>query len=70
MNKQEVLTELKEAYNECNSLFDAAYTLNQSTFTRTEFTRKVTSTMSEVAQTIGYVIGELEGEQYEKCRQN
>ena len=70
MNKQEVLTELKEAYNECNSLFDAAFALNQSTFTRTEFTRKVTSTMSEVAQTIGYVIGELEGEQYEKCRQN
>ena len=62
MNKQEVLTELKEAYNECNSLFDMAYTLNQNMFTRTEFSRKVTHTMSNLAQTIGYVIGELEGE--------
>ena len=62
MNKQEVLTELKKAYNECNSLFDMAFALNKTAFTRTEFTRKVTSTMSEVVQTIGYVIGELEGE--------
>ena len=62
MNKQEVLTELKEAYNECNSLFDMAFALNKTAFTRTEFTRKVTSTMSEITQTIGYVIGQLEGE--------
>ena len=61
-NKEEVLKELKEAYNVCNSLFDEAFILNRSAFTRTEFTRKVTSTMSEVVQSIGYVIGELEEE--------
>jgi hypothetical protein len=61
-HKQEILTELKEAYNDCNSLFDMAQMFNNSMFTRTEFTRKVANTMDDVMKALRDGICNLEGD--------
>ena len=58
--RQELLKELREQYNKCEMLFDEAYMLNGYNYTRTDFTKKVTTYMPDVIQTLGYVIGELE----------
>jgi hypothetical protein len=59
-NKQEVLKELKEQYDKCDELFNEAYMLNRYNYTRTDFTKKVTTYMADLTQTLGYLIGELE----------
>ena len=59
---QEVILEVKECYNKCNELFDIAYNLNNNENTRTAFSQKVTTYMPDIMQTIGFIIGELEGE--------
>ena len=65
-NYEEILAELREEYNKCNELFDIAYGLNNNENTRTAFTQKVTSYMSEVMQTLGFLIGEFEREQIQE----
>lgn len=62
-NYEEILEELREEYHKCDELFSIAYELNGSDYTRTAFTQKVTSYMSEVMQTLGFLIGEFEREQ-------
>ena len=62
-NYEEILEELREEYHKCDELFNIAYELNGSDYTRTAFTQKVTSYMSEVMQTLGFLIGEFEREQ-------
>ena len=57
---EEILAELREEYNECNELFDIAYGLNSNENTRTAFTQKIITYMSNIMQTIGFIIGELE----------
>ena len=59
-NKEEVLKELKEQYDKCDELFNEAYMLNRYSYTRTDFTKKVTTYMADLTQTLGYLIGELE----------
>ena len=61
-NYEEILEELREEYHKCDELFNIAYELNGSDYTRTAFTQKVTSYMSEVIQTLGFLIGEFERE--------
>lgn len=65
-NYEEILAELREEYNKCNELFDIAYGLNSNENTRTTFTQKVTTYMSDVMQTIGFLIGEFEREQIQE----
>ncbi len=65
-NYEEILAELREKYNKCNELFDIAYGLNSNENTRTAFTQKVTTYMSDVMQTIGFLIGEFEREQIQE----
>ena len=62
-NYEEILEELREEYHKCDELFNIAYELNGSDYTRTVFTQKVTSYMSEVMQTLGFLIGEFEREE-------
>ena len=62
-NYEEILQELREEYDRCDELFNIAYELNGSDYTRTAFTQKVTSYMSEVIQTLGFLIGEFEREE-------
>ena len=62
-NYEEILEELREEYHKCDELFNIAYELNGSDYTRTAFTQKVTSYMSEVIQTLGFLIGEFESEE-------
>lgn len=61
-NYEEILEELREEYDKCNDLFNIAYELNSNENTRTAFSQKVTSYMSEVMQTLGFLIGEFERE--------
>lgn len=56
----EVIKELKENYNKCNELFDISFKLNMDENTRTTFTQKVTSYMSDIMQTTSFLIEELE----------
>ena len=65
-NYEEILEELREEYHKCDELFNIAYELNGSDYTRTAFTQKVTSYMSEVMQTLGFLIGEFEREEIEE----
>lgn len=62
-NYEEILEELREEYYKCDELFSIAYEFNGSDYTRTAFTQKVTSYMSEVMQTLGFLIGEFEREE-------
>ena len=57
---EEILAELREEYNECNELFNIAYGLNSNENIRTVFTQKIITYMSNIMQTIGFIIGELE----------
>ena len=63
---EEILEELREEYHKCDELFNIAYELNGSDYTRTAFTQKVTSYMSEVMQTLGFLIGEFEREEIQE----
>ena len=65
-NYEEILEELREEYHKCDELFNIAYELNGSDYTRTAFTQKVTSYISEVMQTLGFLIGEFEREQIQE----
>lgn len=65
-NYEEILEELREEYNKCNELFNIAYGLNSNENTRTAFPQKVTSYMSEVMQTLGFLIGEFEREEIQE----
>ena len=65
-NYEEILEELREEYHKCDELFNIAYELNGSDYTRTAFTQKVTSYMSEVMQTLDFLIGEFEREQIQE----
>lgn len=65
-NYEEILEELREEYYKCDELFNIAYELNGSDYTRTAFTQKVTSYMSEVMQTLGFLIGEFEREEIQE----
>lgn len=65
-NYEENLQELREEYDRCDELFNIAYGLNDNENTRTSFTQKVTSYMSEVMQTLGFLIGEFEREQIQE----
>lgn len=65
-NYEEILEELREEYHKCDELFNIAYELNGSDYTRTAFTQKVTSYMSEVMQTLGFLIGEFEREEIQE----
>lgn len=62
-NYKEILEELREEYNKCNELFDIAYSLNDDENTRTAFSRKVTTYMPDIMQTLGFLIGEIEDEE-------
>ena len=59
---EEILAELKEQYAKCDELFNIAYSLNDNENIRTAFTQKVTTYMSDVLQTIGFLIGEFQRE--------
>lgn len=62
-NYQEILPELREEYDKCNELFDIAYELNSDENTRTAFTQKVTTYMSELLQTFGYMMDKFENKE-------
>ena len=64
-NYGEILQELREEYYKCNDLFLVAYNLNNNKYTKTEFTSTVTSFMTEVMQTLGFLIDEFEREEIE-----
>lgn len=57
---KELLPELKEGYYKCKELVDIAHFLNRDENTRTAFSQKVTDYISDVMQTIGFLIGEFE----------
>ena len=59
-NYEEILSELREEYYKCDELFNIAYGLNSDENIRTIFSQKVTSYMSDVMQTLGFLIGEFE----------
>ena len=65
-NYEEILEELREEYHKCDELFNIAYEINGSDYIRTAFTQKVTSYMSEVMQTLGFLIGEFEREEIQE----
>lgn len=48
-------TELKNEYNKCEELFNIAWKLNDNKYTRTPFTQMVTTYISEVMQTLGFL---------------
>lgn len=48
-------TELKNEYNKCEELFNIAFRLNDNKYTRTAFTQMVTTYISEVMQTLGFL---------------
>lgn len=55
MREKPILAEeLRECHDKCQELFDIAWELNNDENTRTVFTQKVTSYMSEVQQTLNY----------------
>lgn len=60
MTNEEILSELREGYEKCNELFNVAYELNNNGNTRTIFTQKVTTYMSDILQMTNYLIGEFE----------
>ena len=64
-NYKEILQELREEYYKCNDLFLVAYNLNNNKYTKTEFTSTVTSFMTEIMQTLGFLIDEFEREEIE-----
>ena len=64
-NYEEILHELREEYYKCNDLFLVAYNLNNNKYTKTEFTSTVTSFMTEVMQTLGFLIDDFEREEIE-----
>ena len=64
-NYEEILHELREEYDKCNDLFLVAYNLNNNKYTKTEFTSTVTSFMTEIMQTLGFLIDEFEREEVE-----
>ena len=64
-NYKEILQELREEYDKCNDLFLVAYNLNNNKYTKTEFTSTVTSFMTEIMQTLGFLIDEFEREEVE-----
>lgn len=55
---EDLITELKDEYNKCEELFNIAWKLNDDENTRTAFTQRVTTYMSEVIQTLGFLIAE------------
>lgn len=59
---EEILAELREQYAKCDELFNIAYSLNDNENTRTAFTQKVTSYVSAMMQTFGFIIDEVERE--------
>lgn len=59
---EEILAELREQYAKCDELFNIAYSLNDNENTRTAFTQKVTSYVSGMMQTFGFIIDEVERE--------
>lgn len=59
---EEILAELREQYGKCDELFNIAYSLNDNENTRTAFTQKVTSYVSGMMQTFGFIIDEVERE--------
>lgn len=54
-----LLPELKEHYDNCNELFDIAWELDKSDYTRTAFSQIVTSYMTNILQTLSHIIGEI-----------
>ena len=64
-NYGEILYELREEYDKCNELFLVAYNLNNNKYTKTVFTSTVTSFMTEIMQTLGFLIDEFEREEVE-----
>ena len=64
-NYEEILQELREEYDKCNDLFLVAYNLNNNKYTKTVFTSTVTSFMTEIMQTLGFLIDEFEREEVE-----
>ena len=67
-NYGEILHELREEYDKCNDLFLVAYNLNNNKYTKTVFTSTVTSFMTEIMQTLSFLIGEFEREKKSKNR--
>lgn len=63
---KEVLDELRDGLNKCDELFNIAYELNNNENTRTEFSRKTTIYMTDVMQTLSFIIGEFEREEIEE----
>lgn len=59
-NTDVILEELKDSYNKCSELFDIAFELNQNENTRTAFTKKVTTYMPDLIQTLSFIINNLE----------
>lgn len=55
-----ILEELKDSYEKCSELFDIAFELNHSENSRTAFTKKVTTYMPDLIQTLGFFINRLE----------
>ena len=64
-NYEEILQELREEYDKCNDLFLVAYNLNNNKYTKTMFTSTVTSFMTEIMQTLGFLIDKFEREEIE-----
>ena len=62
-SSKKILEELKDEQNKCEELFNIAYSINNNENTRTLFSQKVICYMSEVVQTLGYLIGEIEEEE-------
>lgn len=58
-NTDVILEELKDCYEKCSELFDIAFELNHSENSRTAFTKKVTTYMPDVIQTLGFFIGQV-----------
>ena len=65
-NYEEILQELREEYYKCNDLFLVAYNLNNNKYTKTVFTSTVTSFMTEIMQTLGFLLDEFEREEIEE----
>lgn len=65
-NYEEFLEGLREEYSKCNDLFNIAYELNSNENTKTVFSQKVTSYMSELMQALSFLIGEFEREEIQE----
>lgn len=59
-NTDVILEELKDSYEKCSELFDIAFELNQNENTRTAFSKKVTTYMPDLIQTLGFFIGQTQ----------